>query len=94
MGQMQEHGQSEVASRRVAAEEDARGISGGLGSQDVAEGLDGLAELGGIRCMRGEGVAEEEECHSVVLGLRIEVVDDLSVEVEEDLIASELESSA
>lgn len=69
MRQVQQHGQGEVPACGVAAEDDGGWGAAGV-DEDVAQGVDGLAQLGRVDGVRGEGVVDEEEGDVVVRGVQ------------------------
>lgn len=76
--QVQQHRHGQVAAGRVAADDHVRGCPAAVG-EDVAEGADGLAQLGWVDFVRGEGVPREEDGDVVAV-----FVDDLQ-EVEPEV---------
>lgn len=91
VGEVQQQREGEVPACGVAADDDV-GWRAVCLCEDVAEGFDGLAQLGWVRRVRGEGVCEEED-GDVVAGC-VEVGDDARQEVDVGGCAGEGESAA
>lgn len=65
MREVQQDSEGEVSAGGVAADDHVAGRAAGL-CEDVAQGVDGLAQLGWVGVVWGEGVCDEEEGDVVV----------------------------